>query len=132
MRGFSPFQFQELILVFDKWIWFLVINSMVAIAFTLRPLISLNQSSNWMAPVKLLLEQGDPFSGNVGTTYKFKVVIGIFMLMGIILSNAYKNSNVYNIISPKKPIPTEFFQELIQDNFSVYTRVDSTHFMRMR
>lgn len=42
--------------------------------------------------------------------------------MGIVLSNAYKNDNVYNMILPRRSTPYKFFEELAKDNFSVYKR----------
>lgn len=42
--------------------------------------------------------------------------------MSLILSNAYKNSNVYNLITPRKPVLYETFQEVMQVNLTVYSR----------
>lgn len=44
------------------------------------------------------------------------------LLGGIILSNAYKNTNVYNMVVPRKPILYQRFDELQKDNFNVYSR----------
>lgn len=79
--------------------------------------------SHWLSPVKVLLEQGDPFTDTFMRKDVVRFSIGLFMLMGIILSNGYKNSNVYNMILPKSPIPYKLFNELIQDDFTIYTRV---------
>lgn len=38
------------------------------------------------------------------------------------LSNAYKNKNMYNMILPTKPVPYQYLQELVNDNFTIYTR----------
>lgn len=42
--------------------------------------------------------------------------------MGIVLSNAYKNSNVYNMVTPRQPVLYKKFRELLEDKFQVYTR----------
>lgn len=54
-----------------------------------------------------------------------RLILGLFMLVGIVLSNGYKNQNVYNIIAPRKPVRFEIMQEIL-DNINpeiiVYSR----------
>lgn len=40
--------------------------------------------------------------------------------MGLLLSNAYKNINVYNIITTRGPARYEYFEIVINDNYEIY------------
>jgi len=40
----------------------------------------------------------------------------------LVLSNAYKGQNVFNLVENLKPIPYHHFEQLLQHNFSIYTR----------
>lgn len=42
--------------------------------------------------------------------------------MGIVLSNAYQNSNVYSMIIPRKHLPYQYLEHLINDNVTIHTR----------
>lgn len=44
------------------------------------------------------------------------------MLASIVLSNAYQNANVYNMVKPRFSVPRERLSELIADKFTIYTR----------
>lgn len=128
-RGFNSIPFHELTSIYDKWIWFLIFASTVAVLIPIKYLSKKNEIS-WISPLKLFLEQGDSFTENVLTTQRLRCVVGATLLMGVVLSNAYKNSNVYNMILPRNPIPYRAFRELIQDNFTVYTSSSYLHISR--
>lgn len=117
----------QLTRVFDKWIWLLILISMISAMVPLLSQFETNteQWSNCMASMKVLLEQGNPFQEKLTKQESMRWVISLFLLMGIVLSNAYKNSNVLNMIAPRKPIPYELFKELIEDNFTIFTRTES-------
>lgn len=122
-RGFTMFPFEELTSVFDVWIWLLLAVSMPLIII---PLWSCKGTtgkiwSDLMSPLKLFLEQGNPFQLTLETG-QLQFTIALVLLMGIVLSNAYKNTNVYCMISPRVPVPYGYFQELIADRFTIYTR----------
>lgn len=38
------------------------------------------------------------------------------------MSNAYQSRNIYRMVSPRKPILYQSFDELLRDNFEIYTR----------
>lgn len=44
------------------------------------------------------------------------------LLMGIVITNAHKNSNVYNMVIPRRAILYHYFNELIRDKFVIYSR----------
>lgn len=123
-RGLASIPFEELTNVFDNWIWILILVSTVIVVVPLRA-TSTSGTRTWshcISSIKVLLEQGDPFSSSVTSDKRLRFVIGLFLLAGIVLSNAYKNSNVYNMISPRRDIPYEYFKELIKDQVRVYAR----------
>lgn len=72
--------------------------------------------------MKVVLEQGDPFPNKLfkenGAT---RIVLGLYLLVGIVLSNGYKNENVYNMVSPLKPTKFKKFQEAFASKLKVYT-----------
>ncbi len=78
--------------------------------------------------VKILVEQGNPFPDSVANHLRVKSIVAAILLAGIVLSNAYKNSNVYNMIFPRPNIPYNFISELFDDNFTVYTQVGFVSF----
>lgn len=55
-------------------------------------------------------------------------MVAMFLLAGIILSNAYKNTNVYNMVIPRKTILYKEFAELVYGGFTLYTR---SHLIRV-
>lgn len=126
-RGLTGIPFQELTNIFDKWIWVLIL------VYLLVPMVQLSFLSDkkigscrqLMSSIKVLLEQGNPFTETVASGRKTKPIVGTVLLAGIVLSNAYKNSNVYNMVIPRKPVPYEFFKELLQDKFTAYARISN-------
>lgn len=54
-------------------------------------------------------------------------MVGLLLLAGIVLSNAYKSENVRNMILPRKSLPYKFFEELVQGKVAIYTRSRDFH-----
>lgn len=105
-------QFQELTMIF--WIWMLIVIFLVAVAVPLYCQHEvLNFTGHVLSLVKVILEQGDPFQNTIIEEARLWSVTGSFLLMGIVLSNAYKSTSVYNIIIPHMPVPYQNFSELI-------------------
>lgn len=76
-----------------------------------------------MGITQLLLEQGYTFPGNrITQSISVKLLVGVYLKMAIILSNAYKSTNVYLMISPRIPIPNETISELVDSNFKMFSR----------
>lgn len=122
-RSETALPFQELVNIFDGWVWLAIL--VILVAFPLATKTLTNGSlimDNFTAVVKVFLEQGDPFHNSVVSRTPNRIFIGLFLLMGIILSNAYKNTNVYNMVVPRKPVLYKYFHELIRDDFKIYTR----------
>lgn len=127
-RGYSQIPFEQLISIFDKWIWILLLLSIFGMTLLTKIFGHLEQDcvtsrSYLMSSLKVFLEQGDSIYDT-----KRHIMLGCFVLMAVVISNAYKNTNVYEMIAPRKPIPYEAFQELVTDNFSILTRLASLDF----
>lgn len=122
-QGLSSVAFGELISVFDKSTWVFTVLMVVGTSIILRLLVkgtSLEQ--NGISVLKILLEQGDPFQESAFEKVALRVFIVLLLLMGIILSNAYKSTNIYNMVVPRQPIPYKYYRELIRDGFKIHSR----------
>lgn len=120
--------FSELLVPFDVTTWFVTLASVAVLTIAIqtnRPVDFTNHYGNFMSLLKVLLEQGNPFPRHILLSPKSRILSLIFLLVGIVLSNAYKNTNVYRMILPRHPVPIEYFRELVENNFTVYTSVTS-------
>jgi len=125
------FAFEELLNVFGMEIWIFVLVSIVLITLAIIAIFNAATGRLWkiekiisalLQVVKPLLEQGDPFTSTVADNKMLRFCTGTFLLVGIVLSNAYKSSNVYNLVTPLKPIPYENLSQLFSDSFNIYSR----------
>lgn len=70
---------------------------------------------------KMLVEQGGTFlegnNSNAG-----RISVGQYLLGAIVISNAYRNGNFCNMVQQRAPIPYEKFQQMIDDDFEIFTR----------
>lgn len=124
-RGCEKLPFSELLSVYDRYVWVLIFFCMFVLAAAFQIITSHSsrlKAEFLLSSAKVLLEQGDPFPEKLLQSGGCRCVAGTFFLMAVVLSNAYKNTNVYNMVSHKKIIPYRYLRELIQDNFSIYTR----------
>lgn len=125
-QGYTTIPFQELANVYDTMVWICIAFCIVAVSTSTTGFVKdSNLCENIATGMKLLLEQSNPFPTCVMNVTTIRLLVGSYLLMGIVLSNAYKNTNVYNMVSPRKPIHYEYFSDLVQDNFKVYTRSHS-------
>lgn len=53
------------------------------------------------------------------------------LLSGLVISNAFKSENVYNIVLPRSQISYYKVDELVEDNVTLYSRITSFHYARM-
>lgn len=128
MKGSDSIAFRELINVYDVYVWGFVVGSVLCIACFWKiltlPMISqvkiLKQGccSNAFSLVKILLEQGD--SSVSAKSVKLRLLLGTFVLISIVLSNGYKNANVYNMVAPRNRVRYEKLKDLVEDNFAIY------------
>lgn len=122
---YGALPFEEIANVYDPWTWFSILISTFIIASSLQVLHHrcsvFRFGSDLVVAWKVLLEQGDNFVEKK----QIRLMIGWYLLMAVVLSNAYRNTIVLNMISHRKPIPYEYFEQLVRDNFKVYSRITS-------
>lgn len=134
-RGFTPLPFGELFYIYDMYVWLCI-----SLCFVFTPFI-LNRSysklirrsrttpwkfrlvKTWIMHCKCLLEQGEPFSKKIEETTFLRWIVATLILTSIVLSNAYKNANMYNLITNRKPLLYETFSQILEEKFKIYTRV---------
>lgn len=122
--------FEELLSIYDRWIWALLICSMILLAATLSYLGRGGSFlKNILALFKVVVGQSDPFMRRVLKSVPLRSAAVTFLFMGTILSEGYKNENMYHIISPRKVITQENFKQLIEGKFTVYTRSEKITFL---
>lgn len=122
-RGISEFAFHELLVAYQLEAWIGIVTAVVVLSYAFKLLWSpVPHPRHLLALIKVLLEQGDPFLASVAQIQRLRWMIGTFMLIGTVLSNAYKNTNVYNMILPREVLLYEHLDQLSQKNISVYTR----------
>lgn len=89
----------------------LILTFLVAVSIPLRTL-----SRDMVHPVSCLMSSSKIFHDDVTNDGKAKLIVSTLIQMGIVLSNAYKNHNVYKMITPRMPDPYAYFKELVEDN----------------
>lgn len=125
----EPLLFKELINIYQLWVWAWLVIAMIVLA-SIISYAGRNGSfiRNILAVYKVVVGQGDPFMYKIFSRVPLRFAIVAFLFMGIILHEGYKNSNMYNIISPRRIISKENFSELVSDKFTVYTRTSELDF----
>lgn len=71
--------------------------------------------------LKIFVEQSSALM-TTSLSDKWRFFVGLYVLVGIVLSNAYKNTNVYRMVQPRDPTPYETFAQLVHDNFIIFAR----------
>lgn len=119
--------YYEFVSVFELNVWvgliltvFLTCTSIAPMraAFTKKP-----HETTFFELYKVIIEQGDPFPSKLVESDRFRLVIVCFMLGCLVISNGYKNVNVYEMVQPRIPIKYENLDQLIADSYVLYSRM---------
>lgn len=114
-------QFLEAIRVFDLYTWLTIFLTLCgsAIALTSHSNLGLrNFLSNFCLLISSLIEQG--ISKN--TFSKRFLFLPMFFVLLVVVSNAYKSTNVYNLVAPRRAIVYKTFEQLLEHKFNIYSR----------
>ncbi|CAL8131323.1 unnamed protein product [Orchesella dallaii] len=129
--------FQELYSVFDYEIWIclalaIFMSGMLTstiIQYLDKSIINF-KSLLWDLPMTsvfdysiVLLEQGGIISKPVRRNSCLKILIGSYILVCIVLSNAYKNENITRLTAPRSRTEFKNFSELVEHKFQIFSRV---------
>lgn len=120
----SNLLFDMLHKVYDLYIWlgiFISMAALLAIIF-LKYGLKLSFLKSVQAMIGIAIEQGSPILDKITRFSTLRICLSAFYLAFIVISNAYKSQNVYHIVTPRQQIPYKTFQELINDNFIIYSR----------
>lgn len=134
-RGYKPLAFKEYLSVFDYQVWMGIVAVIISLATLVDYLQQRQNSANsesaeayhvnirLLSVIMVLLEKEFSFPSRVTESFRVRIVVSSYLLASVVISNAYKNNNVYHMIAPREPIPLETFEELMNDNFIVYARI---------
>lgn len=122
--------YKELINVFlQRNLWLSVIVAVFVVSASLHyfgpPTLARFGTETFFASAMTLVEQG-AYSRCIMNHKVGRWIAGAYILISIVLSNAYKYKNVYNMILPLKPSPYETLRQLLEDNINVYTRAETS------
>ncbi len=122
-RGVESISFLQIVTVFEARIWILLFSFILLIILSSKHLTRRSFSSSLLSIYKVLLEQGGPFPENNEMVDKLNPMICGILLTGLVISNAFKSENVYNIVTPRQLISYRTISELFEDNFKIYSRI---------
>lgn len=124
-RTHSALPFEQLVYVFQGNVWLTTTvvfgSAIVFVAAVVKHRDNLGVGNLIMGVFKCLVEQGDPFSFRQEDTKRVKLVIVGVLCASLLLSNAYKNENVFTMVLPRKRLSYETLSQLKQENYSFYT-----------
>lgn len=136
----NTISFEHFTKIFDLSIWLCIIifSELITIALGLIKIgkqkglhVLLKTVGYIFGAYKILMEQGDSFPAKLLKILKVQVLLGPFLLVGIVLSNAYKNTNIYQMIQNLKPIPFEHIDELVNNSFEFRTTSEDLKWSRV-
>ncbi|CAL8131319.1 unnamed protein product [Orchesella dallaii] len=134
--------FQELYSVFEYEIWIRLALSVFILAVLTSIIIQYldKGSQNFRGLLQVLhvtlsvfdysttlLEQGGIISEPVRRKSYLKILIGSYILVCIVLSNAYKNENITRLTAPRSRTEFKNFSKLVQHKFQIFSRVISSN-----
>lgn len=130
-RGFETITIAKLFSIFDNTTWLFIFLSVSVLTLLFNEMTSESKSGKvkyFLDLTKALVEQGDPISTQVLNMKTTSFIVGSYLLAAIVLSNAFKSTNVYNMVIARKILPYEKLEELVRDGFTIYARSAYTTF----
>ncbi|CAL8130190.1 unnamed protein product [Orchesella dallaii] len=134
----SGLEFVELVKIFEIWIWLCLSIFLMGLSILMqvKKSESINHIdrktryiryfkecfTNLFPLIKALLEQGDTYLAS-SNGRRSMLIRGCFIAVALILSNAYKGQNVYNLVTSRKLIPYHYLKQLVHDKFTIYTEI---------
>ncbi len=75
------------------------------------------------------MERGNDIAGKVNHHNFLYFLGGGWILATLILSNAYKGQNITDLTQPLPAVKPEYFENLINQNFSIYCKAIGVFFV---
>jgi hypothetical protein len=105
-------------------LWFLSIITYLAIYAVKRISLSEIRELRVLEAIenvgRILLEQGDILRGKYRKEVSILFLSGSWLLMGMVLSNAYKGNNIKELSAPRRLQLVHRFDQLYEKNFTLY------------
>ncbi|CAL8135734.1 unnamed protein product [Orchesella dallaii] len=134
---FHSWAFNQLFVIFDEYTWGCIVLMILTISSVSTMILVVNFKEPfdfkekivmeyWIRSVlsysKGLMDQGDPIFIRLAKVPKLRGLFGCFLLMAIVLPNAYKHTNITKLTLPPAPIPYDTFSKLVESKFDIYTK----------
>ncbi len=65
----------------------------------------------------------NPFPASMADMQHLRFIICGVLLAGVVIRNAFKSKNVYNIVMPRQRTPFQTTEELVYYNYKIYSRL---------
>lgn len=114
--------FIEFVAVFEPLVWVSLFVTLSCFIIFLKLTWKTERLHLFINVIKLLLEQGDPFPPPFFRKSSCRIMFGTLGLSALVLSNGYKNDNVYRMITSRIPVTYDTLADLLQDGFKLYSR----------
>jgi len=121
-KGLPNPTFLLFVSAFHYSIWLSLLFFALIIVVLLKGVFTLNdvKQNPSLIPFMAFLEQG--VGGDSTRIASFSWLVGTWMLVCVILSNAYKGQNITDLTAPRKPLLFETFSDLLENNFTFYSK----------
>jgi len=123
----SPVDFAVYVSPFDLHTWMMLLTA----NFILSVIITTNNhgsvSEGLLRGFVILVEQGDAAVINTKRIPFLYWICGPWILITLIMTNAYKGENITKLLAPYKSIPYENFSQLVNHNFTIFTDITEIH-----
>ncbi|OXA45851.1 hypothetical protein Fcan01_18945 [Folsomia candida] len=133
----ASYNFQAYVSMYDEISWSLAFIPCVLSSTVLWLGLNLTlsnetrwQRGNWDWPYRVLLEQGienvcaQPDRKGL-QRIAIRIMLGVWFVMGVILSNGYRGNNIYELTSPLKISGPTTISELMKSEIKIYSRLSS-------
>ncbi len=133
-RGLEDLQIGQFVSVFENKIW----KCMLAVAIILTIAMNVLSGSMFLrlytldkviCLIMVVLEQGNPFPERFIRSSSFRFLIFGTLLGGLVLSNSFKSTNVYNIVLPRGALKFGAIDELLVHGYNVYSKLAKIEFL---
>lgn len=123
--------FNEFLISFDIPTWICIF---ILIFILIPAILSIHMSQTFahcfkeqffkhlVSSFKMIVEQGMPIPANMSTNCSKKWLLSTSLLGCLVLTNWYKRDNMLKIVQPRDKLPFHKFSQLVENNFTVYTR----------
>jgi len=117
----SPVNFAVYVSPFDlsTWVLLLTVNFILSVIITVHKRGSV--SEGLLRGLVILVEQGDSAVANIKRKPFLYWICGPWILITLIMTNAYKGENITKLLAPYKSIPYENLSQLVNHNFKFLT-----------